>query len=70
MIRTRGLYAPTPIPYSVKYGPRREQCFGGHTSVVNFSFLKPRAGLDINKLQNLTPEWKKNLKYLIRKNKT
>lgn len=65
MIIARDLYSKSPKPYTVEYGSRREQLSGGSTTVVDFSFLKPRPGLNLDELQPLTPEWKKDMEYLI-----
>jgi len=65
MIRARDIYSKSPKSYTVEYGSRRERWFGGPTTVVDFSFLKPRPGLNLDELQPLTPEWKKDMEYLI-----
>lgn len=66
MIKTRHLHDPPIISYRVKYGYRRQLNTNVNGGIVDFSFLKPRAGIKLHELQELTPEWKKNLEYLIR----
>lgn len=65
MIRTRRIYDKPSESYKVKYGSRREQRSGGPTTVVDFLFLKDHSGLNLDELQPLTPEWKKDMEYLI-----
>ena len=42
MFKTKRLNDLPTVPYIVKYGPRSGQRSGEPTSVVDFSFLRPR----------------------------
>lgn len=66
MIRARHIYGKPIETYTSKYGPRSIQRSVGPTSVVDFSFLKPRAGLSLDELQALTPEWMEDMEYMIK----
>lgn len=67
MIKTRNLNSKFIDSYRSRYGSRRQQHnMSKINTLVNFSSLFPRKGLDIDHLQTLTPEWKKNLQYMIR----
>ena len=49
MFKTKRLNDPPPIPYCVKYGPRSGlRTSKKETSVVDFSFLRPREQTPIN----------------------
>ncbi len=66
MIIARDIYRKPANPYCFQYGPRsRQRSRDQTTTIVDFSFLRPRAGLDLSDLQALTPEWKKDMEYLI-----
>lgn len=59
MIKTKRINEPPTKPYCVQYGPRSGQRSGGNVNtLVDFSFLRSREGLDLSKLQPLTQEWK------------
>lgn len=58
MFKTRRLNETPPIPYCVKYGPRSGlRTTKNETSVVDFSFLRPREGLNLNEVHKIDPEW-------------
>lgn len=67
MIKTKKLDDPTPVPYVAKYGPRYGlRSASRTTSVVDFSFLRPRKGIDLTKVQEITPKYLADMKYFIR----
>lgn len=67
MINAREIYLKSSKPYDSIYGSRSQQRSAGNiNTLVNFSFLLPRQGLDIDDLQELTPEWEKDMLYIIK----
>ena len=57
MFRTKRLNAPPPVSYLVKYyGSRHVSYSGSPTSVVDFSFLVPRAPTYISEHWDPSPE--------------
>lgn len=58
MIKTKKINEPPVKPYCAEYGPRSGQRSGGNVNtLVDFSFLRPREGLDLSKIQPLTQDW-------------
>ncbi len=66
MINARHIYSEPAQPYCFQYGPRGwRRSAANVNTLVDFSFLCARPGLDVNDLQELTPEWNKDMQYTI-----
>lgn len=67
VIKTKPMDSKPQKPYCSVYGPRSGlRSASNVNTLVNFSFLRPRKGIDLDKLQEITPAWKKDMEHMIK----
>lgn len=68
MLKTKRINAPPTVPYVVKYGPRSPHRSANpvHAFGKELDFVRPREGLDTSELDDITPEWTRDMEYSIK----